>query len=398
VVKRILEFKEEEVCRTALLESEAVALSSSGKFEIEPASFLNNYTYGVRSRGWVGHLLIGNDLLVRVLPKVAISNLFRMLEVAYNLRSFRILDGEIGIESIEDLYERIVSILARRVLDRARRGLYRSYIGREEKLLCVRGRINPVATMLNFFRGVPRLPCSYEDHTANVDDNRILFWTLHQVRRQTLSQPKVRRELDLARRALTGTITLEHRTGSDCVARTYNRLNDDYAPMHGLCRFILEHSGPGIEGGDRTFIPFELNMPRLFEAFVAEWLHQHPLPGVVVRKQHSALLDADLKLNIRIDIVLIDKTTNAPIAVLDTKYSSGEQIIESYIYQIAFYAHEMKVDRGMLIFPSSAAPQFRIRHGDNVMLDSLVFDITAPLEGAGQAFLDQLSRCLNGVR
>jgi len=72
----------------------------------------------------VGHIPVGDDLLVRILPKVPISNLFGMLEVAYNLRSFRILDGEIGIESIEDLYERIVSILARRVLDRARKGLY----------------------------------------------------------------------------------------------------------------------------------------------------------------------------------------------------------------------------------------------------------------------------------
>ena len=141
------------------------------------------------------------------LPKVPVNNLFRMLEVAYNLRSFRLFDGEIQIESLEDVYERIVSILARRVLDRARKGLYRGYIGEADDLPYVRGRIDAVGAMLNSMRGIPRIPCRYEEHTADLEDNRILLWTLHQVRRQALRQEKVRIELDRARRALAGTIT-----------------------------------------------------------------------------------------------------------------------------------------------------------------------------------------------
>src|SRR5262249_22655739 len=225
------------------------------------ASLLNNHTYGIRSRGWVGHIPVGDDLLVRILPKVPIGNLFEMLEVAYKLPSFRILAGEIDIESIEDLYERIVSILARRVLDRARKGLYRTYIGEEEELTCVRGRIDLVLTILNVSRGIPRVRCGYEEHTAGVEENRILLWTLHNARRQAIRQPRIRRELDLARRALAGSIALERKQASDCVGRLYNRLNDDYGVLHGLCRFILEQSGPGIEGGDRTFVPFVVNMP-----------------------------------------------------------------------------------------------------------------------------------------
>ena len=220
MTKRILQLKEEEVGRfprTDLLDAEVLALNDSKMFEIETPSVLNSYTYGIRSRGWVGHIPIGEDLLVRILPKIAVTNLFGMLETAYNLRSFHILEGEIAIEKIEDLYERIVSILAQRVIDRARKGLYRNYIAQEEELAFVRGRIDPVATMLNISRGVARLPCSYEEHTADIDDNRILFWTLYQVRRQALRHPKVRRELDLARRTLAGTITLEQRTASDCI-------------------------------------------------------------------------------------------------------------------------------------------------------------------------------------
>jgi 5-methylcytosine-specific restriction enzyme subunit McrC len=393
VTGRVLELQEEAVRwfpRTELRDLEVLALSKSGRFEIEPASLLNNYSYGIRSRGWVGHIPVGDNLLVRIVPKVPIGNLFGMLEVAYNLPSFRILDGEIEIESIEDLYERIVSILARRVLDRARKGLYRTYTCEEDELTCVRGRIDPVATMLNVFRGIPRVPCSYEQHTSDVEENRILFWTLHTARRQAIRQPRIRRELDFARRTLVGSITLERKRASDCVGRLYNRLNDDYSVLHGLCRFILEQSGPGIEGGDRTFVPFVVNMPRLFEAFVAEWLRRHPPPGIAVRPQHTAVLDADFKLSIHIDIVLIDAGTNEPVIVLDTKYMMGEEPTEADIYQIAFYAREMQVRRGILVYPSPAARQFWLWHGGDTLLESLVFDVSAPLEKAGQAFRDEL--------
>jgi hypothetical protein len=89
--KRILELKEEEVRRlpcTELLDADVLALNDSRMFEIEAPSVLNAYTYGIRSRGWVGHIPIGEDLLVRILPKIAVTNLFGMLETAYNLRSF----------------------------------------------------------------------------------------------------------------------------------------------------------------------------------------------------------------------------------------------------------------------------------------------------------------------
>jgi 5-methylcytosine-specific restriction enzyme subunit McrC len=397
VTGRILELREETVGRfrrAELRDAEVLALSGSGRFEIEPASLLNDYTYSIRSRGYIGHILVDDDLLVRVLPKVPIGNLFGMLEVAYNLRSFRVLDGEIGIETIDELYERIVSILSRRVLDRARKGLYRTYTSEQEELNCVRGRIDPVATMINVFRGIPRAPCSYEEHTADVEENRILFWTLHEVRRQAIKQPTVRRDLDLARRALNGAITLERKHAADCVARLYNRLNDDYSALHGLCRFILEQSGPGISGGDRTFVPFVLNMPRLFEAFVAEWLKRNPPAGIIVRPQHTAALDADFKLRIQIDIVLMDEQTNKPIMVLDTKYMTGEEPSEADIYQIAFYAREMGARRGILIYPSLLARQFTIRHGADILLESLVFDVSAPLDQAGEAFRAELvTRC-----
>jgi 5-methylcytosine-specific restriction enzyme subunit McrC len=399
-MRRIIDLHEEETARlphSLLVDADVLALKRSRKFEIEPASILNDYTFGLRSRGWIGSIPIGDNLLIRVRPKVPIANLFGMLEVAYNLRSFRLFDGEIRVESLDDIYERIVSILARRVLNRARKGLYRGYISEGDELPYVRGSIDVVQAALNAKRGIPSVPCRYEEHTADLDENRILHWTLHAVRRQALRREQVRIELDRARRALAGTVALRHFSPADCLNRLYHRLNDDYAPMHGLCRFILEQTGPTIQSGDRTFIPFELDMANLFETFVAEWLRVNGPPEVVVRPQHRALLDANFQIQIHIDILLCEKVSGRPIAVLDTKYKLAERPADDDIYQISFYARELQANRAILVYPTLLATPFRMVHGKDIRVESVHFDIGAPLSASGPAFVNTLRAALSEV-
>ena len=62
------------------------------------------------------------------------------------------------------------------VLDRTRRGLYRAYLSRSELLPNVRGRLE--ARELSLRPWTVDLLCTYEDHTADIEDNRILSWTL----------------------------------------------------------------------------------------------------------------------------------------------------------------------------------------------------------------------------
>jgi 5-methylcytosine-specific restriction enzyme subunit McrC len=214
------------------------------------------------------------------------------------------------------------------------------------------------------------------------------------VRRQALRQEKIRIELDRARRALDGTITLEQCSPSDCVNRLYHRLNDDYAPMHGLCRFILEQTGPDLHPSDQVFIPFELNMPQLFELFVAEWLRANVPPGMVVRRKYQAQLDANFRMKIEIDILLCEERSQRPIAVLDTKYKADEQPSEDDIYKIAFHARELQVRRAMLVYPSTLARPLRMIHANDILIKSMVFDIGVAPDIAGAEFLDALNERL----
>ena len=164
--------------------------------------------------------------------------------------------------------------------------------------------------------------------------------------------------------------------------------------MHGLCRFILEQTGPGIHAGDRIFIPFEVEMPRLFELFVAEWLRANAPPGLTVRRQYTATLVANYKLDIHIDILICEEGSQKPVAVLDTKYKTSELPPQDDINQIAFYAGELQVDHAMFVYPSSVAKPFRMVHANKIKIASLVFDIGRPLVAAGSAFLKSLKAAL----
>ena len=121
--------------------------------------------------------------VLQINPKVPIQNLFRMLEYAYNLKSFETYEGLSGVESINDIFENIASILSQRVLDRARKGLYQGYISEQEYLPYLRGRINIVPSMIASTRGSIRLNCEFEEFTPNLIDNQILAWTLYLIPR-----------------------------------------------------------------------------------------------------------------------------------------------------------------------------------------------------------------------
>lgn len=116
------------------------------------------------------------------------------------------------------------------------------------------------------------LRSQYEEHEADVEDNQILIWTLYKIMQSGICRESSLQTVRRAYRGIKDAAILVPVSAETCTGRTYNRLNQDYAPMHALCHFFLEHIGAHHTGGDRTMIPFVFNMAHLFEQFVAEWL------------------------------------------------------------------------------------------------------------------------------
>jgi 5-methylcytosine-specific restriction enzyme subunit McrC len=345
-----------------------------------------DHDWELTPQGWVGYIAVAEDHVFWLQPKTNIHNLFRMLEYAYQLKSFHVLDGEVDCGSLEEFYERLANIFAGRVLNRTRRGLYRSYVAESNDLPYVRGQLDVRRTAQALWD--VRLHCHYQTHTPDIEENQLLAWTLHRITRCDItlerSLPAVRR----AFRALRGVVELRPFRPSNCVGRLYNRLNEDYQPMHALCRFFLENSGPTHDLGNRKMLPFLVNMDRLFELFVAEWLRSHLPPRWSLEVQDRVYIGPEHNWYFEIDLVLCRQHDRKPICVLDTKYKTHKTKADD-IGQVVAYAASKSCQHAVLIYPTAVEPPLDARIGDT-RVRSLPFSLDGDLEQTGSDFLDDL--------
>jgi 5-methylcytosine-specific restriction enzyme subunit McrC len=319
-----------------------------------------------------------------------LHNLFQMLEVAYRLQSFRFLDGLVSSDSLAACYERLAHVLARRVLARARQGFHRAHRPREERLPYVRGRLDLARTLQRPWDARPQ--CRYETHTADIADNQILAWTLGRIARSGLCAPPLQATVRRAYRSLDGLVTPTPYDAAACADRLYNRLNEDYHALHALCRFFLEHSGPGHRVGERTMLPFLVHMARLYELFVAEWLRLHlaaARPGWSLKAQEQVAVGAGDALHFRVDLVLYD-AEGAARMVLDTKYKTPQAPDAADVAQVVAYAQSRGCREAVLVYPQPLPRPLDARVGA-VRVRTLSFALAGDLEQEGRAFLAALA-------
>lgn len=355
---------------------------------VEFPNVKTNHQWQFTSLGWVGYLPVTSELGVALLPKVPLANLFRMLEYAYRLDSFKFLDGLTSCESLQEFYERIANILALRVLDRAKKGYYRAYIDFDERLNCVRGRLDVQKMLTNFNRA--SFPCEYQEHQADIKDNQILVWTLHRIMKSGLCSERILPTVKKAYRSLHGHASLEPCYSQECVRRLYNRLNQDYEPLHALCRFFLDQSGPSHNHGDYTMLPFLVDMARLFELFVAEWLKSHLPSRYELKSQEHLSFGENGELKFNIDLVIYDRELQKVTCVLDTKYKTHSLPASADVAQVVTYAVAKDCQEAILLYPSADIQPFDQHIGD-IRVRTAAFSIQEDIETAGEALLKKLS-------
>lgn len=337
------------------------------------------------AKGWVGHIAVTPDFHLSLLPKVPLFNLFGMLEYAYNLKSFRLLPGLINCQSLEEFYNHLAHVLAQRILNRGRKGFYRAYLPKTGNLAYVRGRLDMRQTIQKPWE--VKLKCHYEEHTADIEENQILAWTLFLILRSGLCKERVLPKLRQAYHALQGLVTLKPFKSEDCIGRTYHRLNEDYQELHALCRFFLDNTGPSHQIGDRTMLPFLIDMAKLYELFVAEWLKEN-LPSHLFLKLQEHINISD-RISFKTDIVIYENSTGKPSYILDTKYKNPSSPAADDVAQVIAYAVFKECQDVVLVYPTSLKYPLNEQVG-NIRVRSLTFFLNGNLEQAGQAFLKDL--------
>ncbi len=354
------------------------------EIDIEFPNFKTKYQWHLKSKGKVGNIPITPEFHIVIHPKVPINNLFGMLDYAYKLK-IKFPQGLIQCQSLEQTYETLANILAHKILERCRKGLYRDYLPKREKISYIRGRIDVREAVQKPWE--VKLKCHYNEQTGDIEDNQILAWTLFIIGRSGLCSESVSSTVRKAFHALQGFVTLTSFKPEACIDRTYHRLNQDYQLLHALCRFFLDNTGPSHETGDREMLPFLIDMANLYEQFVAEWLNANTPKGFFVQQQRRVIHDENY--SDRIDLLLCDIETGQVQYVLDTKYKAPDRVASSDRHQIIAYATAVNCKNAILIYPQDLKQPLDKKFGD-IQVRSLTFSLDDDLNEAGKTFLTSL--------
>jgi len=295
----------------------------------------------------VGVAMLPSGRRLQAHPKVPAHSLLFMLGVAHRLWELKYVAA--SFERLDEVIEAIALVFANSVEQRIRRGLYRAYVEHEQNLMAVRGRIAFVQDLRSNFVLRHRVYCRYADLTWDVPENQVIRQVAHLLGRwEFVPELRLRlAQIDAALAEVTPTM-FPARALDNFV---YHRLNDDYRPIHQLCRLVLEGAALSENEGPSPFPTFFVNTNDLFERFLTEILLSRVRSPFAVREQRPRPFDRDRKVEIVPDI-FVDCWSHPAIAI-DCKYKrlAPDDFKGSDLYQILAYCTATHVDKGLLVYP-----------------------------------------------
>lgn len=351
-----------------------------------PSPKTNNH-WEITPQGWVGTIPLTASKFLLLQPKTPIHNIFRMWEYAYQLEGFCFLEHLAKVNTLQDFFDHLAKRLANWIVRRGQIGLHRQYLPQNQSLPFLRGRL---LWQKDIAMASTKLSCQFDEQSKDIPDNQILLFALHNVAKTGLCRSSTQRLIRKAYHLLAGSVSLRPFSPQDCINRTYTRLNQDYQSMHALCRFFLEHTGPTHQPGDHEMEPFLINMPQLFEQFVANWLKTHLSAPWQLQVQETVNLGAKNELRFDIDLVLYDENGRS-WAVLDTKYKIYPKPDAADIHQIIAYAKAKRATQAILIYPTPLDAPLDIQV-DEISIRTLSFSLDDDLQKSGKNFLNSLHK------
>ncbi len=327
----------------------------------------------IRARNYVGVVSIRNTT-VQILPKLyrkeedlenmveeATRNLLFMLSFA---NRFKI--KETGLSNLKkersDLYESIVYLFARNLLETLKKNYRRDYERREEDLNVVKGKIVVSKQIQKSLQN--RIHCTFFDLTEDTLMNRILKYICHLL----LFRVKNRENWLLLQNILSiyEGVTLTPAKLSDFDRIRLNRLNEDYEPFISLARLFLENMSLELQNSQFKTFSFLFDMNVLFEEFTGEFIRKYKKDilndtdfyncNIHLQTKKKWLIEKPTRsFGLRPDIVLSSRG-DAKL-IIDTKYKildSTKQyfgVLQDDIYQMFAYAKKYECSDIILLYP-----------------------------------------------
>jgi 5-methylcytosine-specific restriction enzyme subunit McrC len=332
----------------------------------------------IQAFSYVGRVRIG-DLNVTVLPKIRGNSLLRLIRYAYGGGRFHLVSDanhQVDQWGFEDL---LISQLNTEIRHLTRRGLLRSYVPKNERLVSPRGRIdvNQIAVEGGIVSSA--IPCIHHPRTTDTLLNRVLLGGL-KVAASIASEIELRREsrqLASMMQEQVSVLPLDSSVLTRAM-RQMNRLTTAYDSALMIIELLIEAQGISLQGKmTRYQLPgFLFDMNTFFQALLSRFLREN-LEGFNVRDEYS--LKNMLKYNPeynpqqsrpptpRADYVIEQR--GVVRAILDAKYRDlwRNTLPREMLYQLVIYAiSHSKKPQSAILYPStdSNAKEARIDVAD----------------------------------
>lgn len=327
---------------------------------------------------YVGVVTLPSGTRLECRPRFPVRNLFYMLAVVYDLPFWR--EERAQFDRLDELLEFMAEFFAAQTEVRINHGLHREYVEQEENLATVRGRVVFAEDARQNYVLRHRTYCRYAEFSWDIPENQILKQVVYLLAGWGF-RPGLRLQLGRIDAELGGiTRTLLPASALDRIS--YHRLNEDYRPLHQLCRLFLEGASLSERAGPVEFRAFLVDMNELFERFVTRVLQQRAPRHTVVYEQENAYLDVRHAIPIRPDIVV--RIGGNALLIADCKYKKIEQgeFRNQDVYQVLAYCTAARSPQGALFYPTYNAEvrgEVLIRNSE-VLIREITLDLGRELE------------------
>lgn len=251
---------------------------------------------------------------------IFIKNIYYMLSYAFTALN----QGEyedVAAEEFDNIHNLFAAILSRGIGRQLKQGLYREYLNCKEETETVRGKIDMPGTIQNQLSRRRTVTCEYDVLSENNLLNQILKTTVMLLLRHAEVSEEYKSKLKKEMLLFSGVDTIN--PAAICwSAIRFQRNNNTYRMLIGLCQFILEGMLLTTDSGEYRLASFvdEQRMSRLYEKFILEYYGKECPQVTVAASQIPWALDDGVGTMLPVmhsDITLSQGNT---VLIIDAKY------------------------------------------------------------------------------
>lgn len=276
---------------------------------------------------------------------ILIKNIYYMLSYAFNMLKKQNYEY-VSKESFNNIHNLFAAILVKGIGKQVKQGLYRQYINKKENLPLLKGKIDIRGTVKNKVEYKQLLSCNFDELDENNIYNQILKTTAYIL----INSEYVNNENKNNLKKIMLFFSNVDRIDPFLIKWSnmqYQRNNQSYIMLIGLCRFVIEGMLLNTEKGVYKLANFidDKSMAQLYEKFVLNYYIKE-FPQIKAKSAQIPWALDDDKSNMlptmTSDIML---TKDDNILIIDTKYYSKNTqvnhnkntIYSAHLYQIFSY-------------------------------------------------------------